>query len=919
MEKTYSPDAIESRWYDYWCQHSLFSSEKGNDPYCIMIPPPNVTGTLHMGHAFQHTIIDVMIRHQRMMGKKTLWQMGTDHAGIATQMVVEQQLKAEGSSSKDIGREAFLKRIGQWKEHSSGTIEKQIKRMGSSPDWSNPRFTMDSAYQESVRQAFIRLYKDGLIYRDKKLVNWDPQLLTSISDLEVINTEEEGKLYTVRYPFVDGEGHMLIATTRPETILADGALAISPGDSRYQHLVGKEVMVPLSSRKIPIIEDIYVDPEFGTGCVKITPAHDFNDFKVGTRHTLETINLFHPNASMNDNAPEAYRGMDRFDAREAIVADLEKNGLLEKEEKHMYKRPYGDRSGVVIEPYFTDQWYVNAKALAVKATEVVRDGSIDFVPKRWEKVYFNWMDNIEDWCISRQLWWGHRIPAWHDDAGNIYVGESEEQVRQANNIPADIRIRQDEDVLDTWFSSGIWSFATLGWPEKTQALQEFHPTSVLVTGFDIIFFWVARMIMMATHLLGEIPFKAIYIHGLVRDSDGQKMSKSKGNVIDPIDIVDGIGLEELVHKRTSNMMQPGLARTVEQLTRKQFPEGIDSYGVDALRMTFASLASTGRDIRFDVGRLEGYKHFCNKLWNACRFVLMQTEGYSCDNNADFRLGYPDKWIHSRLQKTAKTVATAIETYRFDLAAQAIYECIWHEYCDWYLELTKPLLQNDDADASDKAGCQRTLLLVFARLLRMLHPFMPFITEELWQTIKSRIGKADEVSIMYQPYPQEESEAIDSNAEEDILWIQQLITASRSLRNEYGISPKKELQASIVSQEHSEIACCQQHKDLIASLAGISQIEAVDTPPPASLLVLVGNSRLYVPMAGLVDLAAETQRLDQEKTRLEQEAQRIEGKLNNERFTSKAPEEVVEKEKERLQKARNNIQRIANQLQLLQQS
>ena len=919
METVYSPDAIESRWYNYWCEHSLFSPEKGDEPYSIMIPPPNVTGTLHMGHAFQHTIIDLMIRHQRMMGKKSLWQMGTDHAGIATQMVVERQLKAEGTSSKDIGREAFLKRVGEWKEHSVATIETQIKRMGSLPDWSNPRFTMDPDYQRAVRQAFIRMYKDGLIYRDKKLVNWDPHLLTSISDLEVINKEEEGKLYTVRYPFVEGGGHMLIATTRPETILADGALAISPGDSRYQHLVGKEVMVPMTTRKIAIIEDSYVDPEFGTGCVKITPAHDFNDFKVGTRHIMEVINLFHPNASMNDNAPEAYRGMDRFEAREAIVRDLEKNNLLEKVESHIYKRPYGDRSGVVIEPYFTDQWYVNAKDLAVKAIEVVRDGSIEFVPKRWEKVYFNWMENIEDWCISRQLWWGHRIPAWHDTEGNIYVGDSEEQVRQENNVPDSTSLRQDDDVLDTWFSSGLWTFASLGWPEKTQSLQGFHPTSVLVTGFDIIFFWVARMIMMSTHLLHEIPFKTVYVHGLVRDSDGQKMSKSKGNVIDPIDIVDGIGLEDLVRKRTSNMMQPELALTVEKLTRKQFPEGIDSYGVDALRMTFASLASTGRDIRFDVGRIEGYKHFCNKLWNACRFVLMQTEDYSYDVNTSFQLSYPDKWMNSRLQHTIKAVATAIETYRFDLAAQAIYECIWHEYCDWYLELTKPLLQSHRADASDRHGCQRTLLLVLDSLLRMLHPFMPFITEELWQTIKERLGKADDISIMYQPYPQEQNEAIDLSAEEDILWIQQLITASRSLRSEYRISPKRELKASIISQDSSEIERCHRHKDLISALAGIPHIEVVDTPPKTCLLLLVGNSRLYVPMEGLVDLAEETQRLEKENARLDKEVKRIQGKLNNEKFTSNAPSEVIEKEQTKLTKARQDINRISSQLQLLKTS
>ena len=917
MDPNYTPQSIESRWYDFWCQHKLYSASGDGEPYSIMIPPPNVTGTLHMGHAFQHTIIDVMIRHQRMMGKKTLWQMGNDHAGIATQMVVERQLNAEGSSGKEIGRSAFLKRIWQWKEQSSNTISNQIQRMGSLPDWSNPRFTMDEEYQHAVRHVFIQLHREGLIYRDKKLVNWDPQLLTSISDLEVINKQEEGKLYTVRYPFVDGDDHMLIATTRPETILADGALAISPGDQRYAHLVGKHVRVPLTNRIIPIIEDHYVDPEFGTGCVKITPAHDFNDYKVGQRHTMEIINLFTPTAHMNDNAPQAYRGMERFDARDAIVRDLEQAHLLEKIEKHLYKRPYGDRSGVVIEPYFTDQWYVRTQTLAQDASEVVRNGSITFVPQHWEKVYFNWLDNIEDWCISRQLWWGHRIPAWHDGEGNIYVGTSEEEIRKDNNIPEDTILQQDSDVLDTWFSSAIWTFATLGWPEKTTQLGQFHPTSVLVTGFDIIFFWVARMIMMSTHFLDQVPFQTVYIHGLVRDSDGQKMSKSKGNIIDPIDIVDGIGLEQLVTKRTSSMMQPELASKIEKQTRKQFPEGIAEYGVDALRMTFASLASTGRDIQFDIGRIEGYRHFCNKLWNACRFVHLQTTDFHWDASNNYEMGYPEKWMQSRLQSTAKTVAIALQTYRFDLASQAIYDCIWHEYCDWYLELTKPLLQTTNTDPLYRAGCQRTLLLTLDSLLRMLHPFMPFITEELWQSIKGKIGQQDALSIMYQSYPQEDTQLIDSEAEQDINWIQKLITVTRSLRSEYGVSPKKQLKAQIISQDQSEIDRCHRHQKLIESLAAIESIQVVDLEPSASLLMLIGNSKLFVPMAGVVDIDKEKQRLHKESARLHQEIERLDHKLSNEQFINKAPKDVIDKEQSRLVHLHQDEERINTQLQRLE--
>ncbi|MDX1610270.1 MAG: valine--tRNA ligase, partial [Halofilum sp. (in: g-proteobacteria)] len=778
LEKTYDPHAIERRWYETWESNGYFAPRGDGTPYCIMIPPPNVTGTLHMGHAFQDTIMDTLIRYHRMCGEQTLWQPGSDHAGIATQMVVERQLEAEGTSRHDLGRERFIERVWQWKEESGNQIAGQLRRLGASPDWTRERFTMDDGLSRAVTETFVRLYDEGLIYRGERLVNWDPVLHTAVSDLEVLSQEEQGHIWHLRYPLADGDGHLVVATTRPETMLGDTAVAVHPDDERYRHLVGGHVDLPLCDRRIPIIADEYVDPEFGSGCVKITPAHDFNDYAVGERHDLPRINIFDPDATVNDNAPEAYRGLDRFDARERVVADLEARGLLQATEKHKLTIPRGDRTGVVIEPYLTQQWFVRTKPLAEPAIEAVRDGRIRFVPGNWDKTYFNWMEDIQDWCISRQIWWGHRVPAWYDADGNLYVARSEDEARSRHGLPADLELTQETDVLDTWYSSALWPFSTLGWPEKTAALQTFYPTSVLVTGFDIIFFWVARMIMFGLKFMDDVPFHEVYIHGLVRDSEGQKMSKSKGNVLDPIDLIDGIDAEALVAKRTQALMQPRLRESIARMTREHFPEGIPAFGTDALRFTFLSLASTGRDIRFDLGRVEGYRNFCNKLWNATRYVLMNTEGEDTGlGNEEVELGVADRWIVSRLQQTERAVHEHLAAYRFDLAAQALYEFTWDEYCDWYLELAKTVLTADDATPARHRGTRRTLLRVLETLLRLLHPLMPFITEELWQRVAPLAGREGE-TIMLAPYPQPEEEQIDAEALAEIEWLQRVVLEVR---------------------------------------------------------------------------------------------------------------------------------------------
>jgi valyl-tRNA synthetase len=917
MDKTYSPEEIEGRWYAQWEQRGYFRPGGSGTPYCIVIPPPNVTGSLHMGHAFQQTIMDALIRYHRMRGHNTLWQGGTDHAGIATQMVVERLLAAEGTDRLTLGREEFTRRIWDWKEHSGGTITRQQRRLGNSMDWSRERFTMDPQLSEAVREVFVRLHEEGLIYRGQRLVNWDPRLHTAISDLEVVQEEEDGSLWHLRYPLEDGSGHLVVATTRPETMLGDTAVAVNPQDERYRHLVGKSVRLPLTGRLVPIIADDYVDPAFGTGCVKITPAHDFNDYEVGKRHGLARINLFTMDAELNDNAPPAYRGLDRFAARARIVEDLGALGLLDRIEKHRLKVPRGDRSGVVIEPYLTDQWFVATKALAEPAIRAVEDGRIEFVPRQWENTYFAWMRDIQDWCISRQLWWGHQIPAWYDEAGNVYVGRSEEEVRAVHDL-GDTPLRQDEDVLDTWFSSALWTFSTLGWPRDTGELRTFHPTDVLVTGFDIIFFWVARMVMMTLKFMDDVPFRKVYVTGLIRDEHGQKMSKSKGNVIDPLDLIDGIGIEELVAKRTSGMMQPQLAEKIARATRREYPEGIRAHGTDALRFTLCALASTGRDIKFDMGRLEGYRNFCNKLWNAARFVLMNTEGKDCatEPGADFALALPERWILSRLQQTIGEIERALAGFRFDLASQALYEFLWNDYCDWYLELSKPLL-GAGSDPRQARGTRRTLLGVLETVLRLAHPFIPFITEEIWQRVAPLAGRTG-ATIMLAPYPQPESALLDAAASADIEWLKQAIVAVRNIRGELNIAPGRQLPLLARNGTDEDRRRMTEHRELLHALAKLESscwLEGTDAPPAAAQVV--GQLELLVPLAGLIDVAAERGRLAREADKLGKETERLAARLDNPGFTAKAPAEVVARERARLAEISAQRDTLLAQLESLQ--
>lgn len=904
MDKSYNPQAIEQHWYQIWEQKGYFAPQGENLPYCIMIPPPNVTGHLHMGHAFQDTIMDALIRYHRMRGDNTLWQAGTDHAGIATQMVVEHQLSAENKTRHDLGREAFIQRVWEWKEHSGGTITRQLRRMGASVDWSRERFTMDEGLSQAVGEVFVRLYDEGLIYRGQRLVNWDPVLHTAVSDLEVISEEENSHLWHMRYPLADGSGHLVVATTRPETMLGDTAVAVHPEDPRYRHLIGKMVALPLTDRTIPVIADDYVEPEFGSGCVKITPAHDFNDYEVGQRHELPLINIFTVEAHINENAPEKYQGLDRFEARKQIVADLEAAGLLEKIEGHKLMVPRGDRSRTVIEPYLTDQWFVKAAPLAEPAIEAVENGRIRFIPENWNKVYFEWMRNIQDWCISRQIWWGHRIPAWYDPEGNVYVAPTEAQVRQKYHLSPDLPLEQDQDVLDTWFSSALWPFSTLGWPEETPELRTFYPTSVLVTGFDIIFFWVARMIMMGLKFTGEVPFREVYIHGLVRDAEGQKMSKSKGNVLDPLDLIDGIDLETLVAKRITGLMQPAMAKRIEKATRKEFPQGIPAFGCDALRFTFAILATRGRDIRFDLGRIEGYRNFCNKLWNATRYVLMnvasERQNSLAQTGTDKVLGIPERWILSRLQATTQQVIEGIESYRFDRAAQAIYDFTWNEYCDWYLELSKPVLNNPASPESAKQGTRHTLVHVLEALLRLAHPIIPFITEAIWQQIAPLAGRRGE-TIMLQPYPQPETDHIDQEAVEEIEWVIAFVTGVRSIRSQMNIAPSKPIPLLLQAGMAHDQARLETHREFLATLAKLDSIQWLgdETPPPAAT-ALVGELKLLIPLAGLIDKEAELKRLEREIQKMRKDLERVRSKLANPNYVEKAPTEIVDKERQRAQ-------------------
>ena len=949
MEKTFTPANIEQSLYKSWEEQGYFSPTGEGDSYSIAIPPPNVTGSLHMGHAFQQTIMDTLIRYQRMQGKNTLWQTGCDHAGIATQMVVERKIAAEEDKTRhDYGREGFIDKIWEWKEESGGTIGKQMRRLGNSIDWSRERFTMDDGMSEAVQEVFVRLFEDDLIYRGKRLVNWDPKFHTAISDLEVENKDKKGHMWHLRYPLADGaktaEGldYLVVATTRPETMLGDTGIAVNPEDPRYKDLIGKQVLLPLVNRLIPIVGDEHADMDKGTGCVKITPAHDFNDNEVGKRHQLPQINIFDKDAAVLATAevydtkgevcdaydgalPTEFAGMDRFVARKAIVAKFDELGLLVEVKDHDLVAPYGDRSGVIIEPLLTDQWYVRVEKLAGPAVDAVKDGQIEFVPKQYENMYFAWMNNIQDWCISRQLWWGHRIPAWYDESGKVYVGRTEAEVRANNTISAETKLRQDDDVLDTWFSSALWTFSTLGWPKDTDDLKTFHPTDVLVTGFDIIFFWVARMIMMTMHFnkdengKSQIPFKKVYMTGLIRDENGDKMSKSKGNVVDPLDMIDGISLEDLLEKRTGNMMQPKLAAKIAKLTKKEYPEGIEAHGTDALRFTLTSVATTGRDISWDMKRLEGYRNFTNKLWNASRYVMMNTEEFDCGQSTaegksgEMEFSLADRWIIGQFEQTVKTVHEAFDTYRFDLASQALYEFTWNQFCDWYLELTKPVLFK--GNEAQQRGTRHTLVNVLEALLRLMHPIMPFITETIWQRVQplSDFAKNGE-SIMIQAFPEFNASKCDQTAIDDLEWVKQFVIAIRNIRGEMDITPSKPLPVLLKNVNADDQRRLSENKQFIIALAKLESIEvlAKDDNGPACAAAVVGDLSVLIPMAGLIDKDAELARLDKAIEKLTKDAARVRGKLSNENFVGKAPEAVINKEKAKLAEAESTLAKMVDQ-------
>ena len=921
MDKTFEPQSIEQQCYKSWEEAGLFKASGSGDPYCILLPPPNVTGSLHMGHGFQQTIMDALTRYHRMKGDNTLWQVGTDHAGIATQMVVERQLNAQGKTRHDLGREDFIKKVWEWKEHSGGTITGQMRRLGTSPDWSREVFTMDEDLSKAVTEVFVKLHEEGLIYRGKRLVNWDPVLHTAVSDLEVLNEEEDGHMWHMRYPLADGSGELVVATTRPETMLGDTAVAVHPDDERYQGFIGKEIKLPITGRLIPVIADDYVDQEFGTGCVKITPAHDFNDYDMGKRHNLPMINILTDDAKINDDAPEAYRGLDRFDARKQIVADLDAQGALVKIEPHKLKVPRGDRTGAVIEPYLTDQWYVAVESLAKPAIEAVESGEIRFVPENWNKTYYQWMHNIQDWCISRQLWWGHRIPAWYDENGNVFVGRTEEDVREKHGLGSDVTLSQDDDVLDTWFSSALWPFATMGWPEETPDLETFVPSSVLVTGFDIIFFWVARMIMMTKKFTGKIPFKDIYITGLIRDENGDKMSKSKGNVLDPIDLIDGIDIESLVTKRTAGMMQPQLAEKIAKRTRKQFPDGIQAYGTDALRFTFAAMASTSRDINFDMARVEGYRNFCNKIWNASRFVLMNTEEHDTGRDGgEMVLSMADRWIWAKFQQTLVEFEKALEDYRFDIAAQTVYEFTWNQFCDWYLELTKPVLNNDASTEAEKRGTRHTLINVLESLLRLLHPLMPFITDTIWQRVVplSALKVEEGASIMVQAFPEVDAAKQDDKVLADIEWVKKFIVGIRNIRGEMDISPNKPLNAllkNVSDEDTRRLDAAKAFLDKLSKLETVTILKDGEEAP-ASATALVGEMEILIPMAGLIDKDAELARITKAMEKIEKDVSRTRGKLGNEKFVSNAPDAVIEKERAKLDEGEKALAKLKEQFETI---
>ena len=915
MEKTYNPKEIEARIYESWEDSGYFSPSKSGEPFCIVIPPPNVTGTLHMGHAFQDTIMDIIIRYQRMNGKNTLWQVGTDHAGIATQMVVERQLEKSGTSRQKLGRESFEKEVWKWKEESGSTITKQMKRLGASTDWTKEKFTMDENLVRGVTKVFIQLYEEGLIYRGKRLINWDPVLQTALSDLEVSTTEEKGSLWHMKYPISDSEDHIVVATTRPETMLGDTAVAVHPDDKRYKDLIGQEVILPLTDRKIPIIADEYVDQEFGTGCVKITPAHDFNDFEIGKRHDLEIISILDQSAKISPSAPAEYQGLDRFEARKKIVEDLEANGLMQEIEDYMLTIPRGDRSGAILEPLITNQWFLKMDPLAQPAIEAVKNGEIKFIPENWSKTYFEWLENIQDWCISRQLWWGHRIPAWYDNEGNVYVGESENEIRKQHNIENSIALIQDDDVLDTWFSSALWPFSSLGWPDETYDLKTFYPTNVLVTGFDIIFFWVARMVMMGLKFMNEIPFKEIYIHGLIKDKNGQKMSKSKGNILDPIDLIDGISLDELLDKRVQGLMQPEMEKRIINDTKKEFPNGIPDFGTDALRFNFAIQASTGRDIRLDLKRVEGYRNFCNKIWNASRFIKMNTNDFELLEINDAE-GHPiDQWIQSKFAETIDEVEKQFSQYRFDLAATAMYEFVWNDFCDWYIELSKALINEPGIKQSQKDYTKNNLIKMLDAILRMLHPTIPFITEEIWQSLSEENNKK---SIMKADFPSSKNWKADTEIAANTEWLKNFVSSVRQIRSEMTISPKQSIKIIVDDASNSDIKRLELFESFISNMGSVESIIHKEGPDdlPKSAIALLKGMKIYIPLEGLVDIEEEKARLQKKLSNLNQDLKSVKNRLSNDAFVEKAPKEVVDELKEKFKALSLDQTRIEEQLSLL---
>ena len=941
MEKSFEPRQIESTWYARWEASGVFQPSGHGEPYCILLPPPNVTGTLHMGHAFQQTVMDMLIRYQRMRGMNTLWQVGTDHAGIATQKIVENQLAVENKSRHDLGREPFVERVWQWKEESGSTITNQLRRLGVAADWSRERFTMDEGLSAAVRKVFVDWYRAGLIYRGNRLVNWDPVLGTAVSDLEVNNVERDGHMWSIRYPVTDSDESLVVATTRPETMLGDVAVAVHPEDERYQHLIGKTLTLPLSGRQIPVIADDYVDKEFGTGCVKITPAHDFNDYAIGQRHKLTPIEIFTLDAKVNGNAPTKYQGLDRYDARKLVLADLDTAGLLVETKPHKLQVPVSQRSDAVIEPMLTDQWFVDLtsdtqkdgrpggrKAITEPALDAVRSGEIKFVPENWSTTYTQWLENIQDWCISRQLWWGHRIPAWYDEAGNIFVGENEADAREHATVAPVGALKQDDDVLDTWFSSALWPFSTLGWPANGPVKNErgevvanwdidkiFLPSAVLVTGFDIIFFWVARMVMATKYFTGKVPFREVYINAIVRDAEGQKMSKSKGNTLDPLDLIDGIELEPLVEKSTKSLLIPQVREKVEKRIRKDYPAGIPAIGTDALRFTFAALASYSRTINFDIKRAEGYKAFCNKLWNAARFVLMNLPEGELPAPSDAPATEAERWILTRLKQTLGEVEQHFTTYRFDLLAQSLYEFTWNEFCDWFLELSKPALNSDDAVAA--ASTRYTLVVVLESVLRALHPIVPFITEEIWQSVAPKLGiKAD--GLLQRPWPNASDIPSDEAATAEIEWFKNVLSGIRRIRAEMSISPGKTIPLLLADGDATDRARAAKFAAQISFLARVDapQWIASGSDEPAAAAAVVGSLRVLIPLAGLIDLGAEKIRLAKEIARIESEIKKCENKLSNANFVANAPAEVVTQERQRIADWGTQLTALREQLQKL---